>query len=197
MADHDPDQDQGEGSPAARNGRSTLVFAPAEGDGACPAPPIPDEGDGVNALCVSFSGEPTARLDDLARRGTPLARTGVVVVGDDDVDAREPDLTVAVERLESVDALSELGTRVRNVTREWAEDDVPTVLCFDSVDDLLAIAGVELAFEFLLVLVEGIRPAGVVSHFHFDPDAHEGTSQRTIRQLFDDEVEAPPREPGD
>ena len=186
------DQDQGEDAVPAREARATLVVAPEGGDGACT--PIPGDDDGVNVLCVSFSGEPAARLDEIDRRGVTLARTGVVAVGDDGVDARDPDLAVTVERLESVDQLSELGTRVRDVTREWAGDDAPTVLCFDSIDDLLELAGVELAFEFLLVLIEGIRPAGVDSHFHFDPDAHEGASQRTIRQLFDDEVDGAPRE---
>ena len=178
--------------PQIEDGRATLLCAP-RGDGsagdACFEHLTPEEGTVVDLLMVSFSGDAEDRLDALRGRGVTVDRVAVATV-DGSVSAGEVDRAYAVESIESMERLSDLGTYVRDVVADWAYDGNPSVVCFDAVDDLIVRSGLEVAFEFLLVLIEGVRPWGVDAHFHFDPAAHDGETRRTLEPLFDDVVDA-------
>ena len=176
--------------PQIEDGRATLLCAP-RGDGssgdACLEHLTPDDGSVVDLLMVSFSGNAEERLGALRGRGITVDRVAVATV-DGSVAAGEVDRAYAVESIQSMDRLSDLGMYVRDVVTDWAYDGNPSVVCFDAVDDLIDRSGLEVTFEFLLVLIEGVRPWGVDAHFHFDPAAHDGETRRTLEPLFDDVV---------
>lgn len=189
MAEHGPGAGSADGGPGG--GRAVLVCSAA--DGGAPWDACDDllrfgDDEPVDLLYVCFSGDPAARLDALRERGVPLGRTAVASIGAD-VEDLDPDRTYTVADIEAVEELSDLGMYVRDAVFDWAADDAPTAVCFDSVTAMLERADVELTFEFLLVLIEGIRPSGAVAHFHFDPDAHDGQTRRTLEHLFDETVE--------
>ena len=181
----------GSDDPGSGDGRAVLVCSPAGGGGpwdACADLLSPGEDDPVDLLYVCFSGDPAARLDALRERGVSLDRTAVASIGAD-VEGADPDRTYTVGDIEAVEELSDLGMYVRDAVFDWADRDGPTAVCFDSVTEMLERADLELTFEFLLVLIEGIRPSGAVAHFHFDPEAHDGQTRRTLEHLFDETIE--------
>lgn len=174
----------------AGDGRAVLVCSPGEAEAswdACVDLLAPGDAEGVDLLYVCFSGDPTARLDALRERGVPIERTAVASIGAD-VDGADPDRSYTLGDIEAVEELSDLGMYVRDVVFDWADDDAHTAVCFDSITEMLSRADLELTFEFLLVLVEGIRPSGAAAHFHFDPDAHDAQTRRTLEHLFDETI---------
>lgn len=171
-------------------GSAILVCAPGDRSVTCPAVGVPEGVDSIDVLCVSIEGAPDARFAAIKEWGVALNRTGVVGVGADGSTPVDPDRAFSMDVTEDVEQLSTLGTNVRDTLQDWADVDNPTVLCFDSVTELLARADVDLTFEFLLVLTEAIRESGAVSHFHFDPAAHDGADRRTLEHVFDHVVEA-------
>jgi len=174
------------------SGRAILLCAPSESltrHDACLDLLVPTDGDAVDVLCVSLSGDPVDHLEAIRSQGVDVARTALASVGADRGVDEDLDRSFSVESLETVDQLSDLGMYVREVLEDWAASDAPSVVCFDSVDDLLERADLDLVFEFLLVFVEGIRPWDPTAHFHFDPDEHDGTTRRTLAHLFDDVVD--------
>lgn len=177
-----------------RGGESTgsaiLVCAPADRRPTCPAVGVPDDVDALDVLCVSIDGDPEARLGAIRDWGVELDRTGIVTVGAGAAAPEHSDRSYTMDVIEDVEQLSALGTNVRDTLRSWEDGDSPTVLCFDSVTGLLGRADMDLTFEFLLVLTEAIRGSGAVSHFHFDPTAHQGADRRTLEHVFDHVVEA-------
>lgn len=177
--------------PKIEDGRATLLCS-SPGDAAAREPCAdlltPSDGDAADLLLISFTGTISDRLDTLRARGVDVDHSAAVILADQDAEAEAVDRTYAVESVETVDRLSDLGMTIRDVVAEWAYDGNPTLVCFDAVDDLIARAELEVVFEFLLVLIEGIRPWGAMAHFHFDPAAHDGETRRTLEPLFDDVV---------
>lgn len=171
-------------------GSAILVCAPEDRQPTCPAVGVADDVDAINVLCVSIDGDPESRLRAIREWGVTLERTGVVSVETDEAVPPDPDCSYSIDVIEDVDQLSALGTNVRDTLNEWAEGEVPTVLCFDSVTSLLQRADMDLTFEFLLVLTESIRGSGAVSHFHYDPATQQGADRRTLEHVFDHVVEA-------
>lgn len=180
----------GRSTDEADRGNCILICGSGDAAGPCPSLGLPDDAEGLDVLCVTFDGAVHDRLDAMRAWGLPIERTGVVAVGTA-VDVSEPsDRAVELPVVEDVDQMSDLGTNVRDTLQSWADDDVPSAMCFDSVTALLEVVDLDLAFEFLLVLTESIRPTGVTAHFHFDPSVADDESRRTIEHLFDHVVEA-------
>lgn len=182
MAERPPDDSR------IDDGRAALLCSSPDPRGSCLDAAVPSGAEAIDLLIVSFTGSPVDRLEAVRDRGLVVERSAVASVDDDPDEPGPVDRTYAVESVESVDRLSDLGMYIRDVVVEWAYDGNPSVVCFDAVDDLLARADLEVVFEFLLVVVEGIRPWGALAHFHFDPEAHDGATRRTLEPLFDEVV---------
>lgn len=183
--------DASEPEPESGAARAVLVSgtSAAEHETACTDLLEPSGADVVDVLFVSFLGVPRDRLETLRGRPVTVDRTAMITVGESGDAGFDPDRTVSLASVAAVDHLSELGSSVRDVLHDWAEKDATSVLCFDSVTALLERADLELTFEFLLVLIEGIRPTGTISHFHIDADAHDTTTLRTLEHVFDEVLE--------
>ncbi|MDY6765133.1 MAG: hypothetical protein SV377_05530 [Halobacteria archaeon] len=93
-----------------------------------------------------------------------------------------------IETLPEVD-LSELGLLINSYIRSWEDTDRRLIVCFDCLDELIEEVGVKKAFKFLHLLVERLRVAGVISHFHLDPSVHELETINLFKNLFDITVE--------
>lgn len=188
------DERECEGDPARGSARPATAYLvhsipdTADGTRHCADLLAPRGVETVDLLHVSFAGAPTVDRDYIEDRGVEIGRSALVLVGTGTGDVAV-DRTFSVDAVETTDHLSELGMSVRGVLDEWSTDGTHSVLCFDSVTDLVARADFELTFEFLLVLVEGIRQWDVTAHFHLDPAAADEQERRTLAQLFDDVIE--------
>lgn len=173
-----------DGRPPAE-GRAVLVRSPAAG--ACAERLDRSAATAVDLLLVSVDGDASGRLEAIRGRGHPIDRVRVVTVGG--ATTPEADRSFAVEDVQSVEELSELGRYVRDVVVEWGGGEAATVVCFDSVTALLARVDLPLTFEFLLVLVDAIRPAGATAYFLHEPGAHDEQTLRTIQHIFDETID--------
>ena len=166
-------------------GRAVLVNSPPDHD--CAELLDRPAADALDLLLVTVDGDATARLGAIRDRGHPIDRVRVVSVGD--TAAPGADRRFGIEDVRTAEALSELGRYARDVVVEWRGREAATVVCFDSVTALLDRVELPLTFEFLLVLVDAIRPAGATAYFLYEPAAHGEQALRTIQHVFDETID--------
>jgi DNA-binding transcriptional ArsR family regulator len=113
---------------------------------------------------------------------------GTIVVGStvgdhrsvDPVSRTGYDVTATVR---SPADLAELGTTISLYLDDWTAGS--TLVCFHSLEDLLASVGTETAFQFLHVLTRRLSGADAVSQFSIDPAAVDEATVRTLEPIFD------------
>lgn len=106
------------------------------------------------------------------------ARSAAAGTGSDAADRRTD---VTVERVDGTDLLT-LGTTLDTAVERT---DLPTVLCVDSVSDLLQSSDRESVFRFLDVLTRCVDRTETVGHYHLRPDVHSDETVETLAVLFD------------
>lgn len=79
--------------------------------------------------------------------------------------------------------LAELGTTISLYLDDWTTGR--TLVCFHSIEDLLASVETETAFRFLHVLTRRLSGAEAVGQFSLDPTAVDESTIRTLEPIFD------------
>jgi len=136
-----------------------------------------------DVLLVEFSPDPANCLDKLTNHPS-TGRKRLLAVGDHG-DLRSSRGDVDVVSIDDPADLSSLGIEISGFLTDAGE----TMLCFQSLTELLNHSDLERAFRFLHVLAGRIRGADAVAHFHIDPTAHEPRDLNTLAALFDGVVE--------
>jgi hypothetical protein len=180
----------------SRRGTATLVHTPShrrvqpcfEYERVAPA-------DSVACLTVALTDSFDAVLDRWEQHpGERPAELAIVTAGDQmrsataDLSNGYVDLPAGVKTTavsESGD-LTGIAIRIQQALDSWAEDGPEhVVLCFDSLTTLAQFNSIERVFRFLHLLTARLREAGVPSHFHVDPAAHDDREIAVLCNLFD------------
>lgn len=89
--------------------------------------------------------------------------------------------------------LTGIAIRIQQALDGWAEGGPEhVVVCFDSLTTLAQYADSDRIFRFLHAVTGRLREAGVMSHFHIDPDAHDDRTLARLASLFDGVRTDPP-----
>jgi hypothetical protein len=156
---------------------------------------LPADPADLRVLAVEYTRGPDGWLDEWRQHvGTPPAETAIVSVNDGTRSASAGvDPTVyqgdgtgsAVSVVESPDDLTGLGITVGGHLKRWEDAAGPTLVTVDSLTVLLQYVDLKRAFRFLHVLVNRVKAAGAVGHYHMDPAAHEEQTVVTLASVFD------------
>jgi hypothetical protein len=97
---------------------------------------------------------------------------------------------VGVDTVEDPADLTTLGVRVLNALSavEADDDSVDVCLRFDSLTPLSQYVSQQGLCQFLHVLTTRLADAGVRSHFHLDPMAHDSQTVHALGAIFDTQV---------
>lgn len=115
----------------------------------------------------------------------------VVLVGDGlSVTDTVSDQHVGVHTVSEPADLTTLGVRVLNALSAIEVDDEDVDLClrFDSLTPLSQYVSQQGLVQFLHALTTRLGNAGVRSHFHLDPMAHDSQTVATLASIFDTQV---------
>jgi len=81
--------------------------------------------------------------------------------------------------------LTGVGITLSDYLSDWAGSDAGTIVCFESLTELLQYTKLKSLFRFLRVITRRIEHVGGFAHFHMDPSAHDQQTVATIRSPFD------------
>lgn len=156
---------------------------------------LPEEPARLRVLAIEYTRGPDEWVDEWRRHvGTPPAETAIVSVDDRMRSAAAPvDPSVyesdgtghAVSVVESPDDLTGLGITLGRHLNRWEESDGSVLVTLDSLTVLLQYVDLKRAFRFLHVLVNRVKSAGAVGHYHMDPAAHDDQTVATLTSVFD------------
>lgn len=143
-----------------------------------------------NVLYVTFANDGDSACT--IQPGTGPANLGVVSVGDiarstarkGSTSESGPDAPQIATVPDPID-LGALGVRISEFLSAWTENDHQTVVCFRSLDDLLAQVDLAAAFRFLSLLTHRIDASDAIAHYHLDATTHEPKTVAMLECLFD------------
>lgn len=153
-----------------------------------------------NVLAVTYEETPADKLD----RWTDNVDVRPNELGVVDVNSGSSAAETAAQRSEersevddSIDVttvddpgnLASLGEAISSQIDHWKASQGQTVLCFQSLTALTDQVELEPLFRFLHALLHRLKSAGVVAHFHLDPDTIDEQTINTLLPLFDAVVE--------
>lgn len=126
------------------------------------------------------------------------ARFGTITVGSEREDHRSVDSVSGTGHdvtatVRNPTDLAELGTTISLYLDDWTAGR--TLVCFHSLENLLASAETETAFRFLHVLTQRLSGADAVSQFSLDPTAVDEATLRTLEPIFDTVAEESSEDP--
>lgn len=181
--------------------RNTLVVAPDTGpiEGVGQALKSVGSIDEWNVLLVAYgSDHERLRRDWHDQIADSPANFGTInVAGDtgvnrptEPVSAAGRDITVSIPKATNI---VELGITISLYLDNWEAGR--TLVCFHSLDRLLAHADPEAAFRFLHVLTNRITGTDAVGWFSLDPVAVDERTIRTFEPIFDNVSNIEPDEP--
>jgi len=160
---------------------SVLVLAPGFGDaGTAGCTGLIADSGAENLLYVSWSGDPSNRLEHVYEHADPAGQARGVIIGD--VRNQPSDAFDALETVNSPTDLTGVGIAV---TELLSGTNGSTAVCFDSVTALLQYVDLDTAFEFLHVFVGRLHRHGAIGHFHMDPGAHDDKLVAQVASLVD------------
>ena len=174
---------------------NVLCRAPSLSRGATEVCPTVGDPEGWNLLLVSLSGDPDRRLDAWRRHSGLPEKVAVLSVeqargaaaADSAAGVAGPGgPAVSTTTVSEPGDLTGIGIKVNQCLSAWEDDDVPTVVCFDSVTTLLQYVDTRRAFRFLHVLARRVRSVGGLAHYHVDPGAHDEQTLATVEGVFSD-----------
>ncbi len=169
---------------------AALVLAPSGGDsGVCPRLLVGVADDDIDLLRVAYrdpgrvvEGWPTHLADPPENARLIAAGRAAAAVEASDVD--HP----TVETVPPAD-LTEVGLRTTRLLERWSATDRQSVVCLDSVTDVLRHVSFETAYRFLHVFSNQLAAVDAVGHVHMDPTAHDDRTVQRVMELFDAVVE--------
>lgn len=173
---------------------NVLCRAPSLSRGATAVCPTVGDPEGWNLLLVALSGNPDRRLDAWQRHGGLPNKVAVLSVEQARGAAAAESApvggsggpAVSTTTISEPSDLTGIGIKVNQCLSAWKDDDVPTVVCFDSVTTLLQYVDRRRAFRFLHVLARRVRSVDGVGHYHVDPGAHDEQTLATVEGVFSD-----------
>lgn len=148
----------------------------------------------TNVLLVWLSRRSTGRFDHLLDGWEYRPhRLGVIsraeaLDGTDASMAWEEDALVRHTIRDPAD-LTQIGITISQVLADWEEHPGQTVVCFDSVSELLRHSDPDRVFRFLHILDGRLDGVDATAHFHLDGRNHELATIRTLQSLFDATIE--------
>ena len=156
---------------------------------------LPDDSAHLRVLAVEYTRGPDGWLDEWNRHvGRPPTETAIVSVNDGTRSAAAAvDPAVyegdgdgsAISVVESPDDLTGLGITIGGHLKRWEESADPVLVTVDSLTVLLQYVDLKRAFRFLHVMVNRVKGAGAVGHYHMDPAAHDEQTVATLASVFD------------
>lgn len=174
---------------------STVLLSPQSNEtDLCTDLVTPDDESDRNLLGVVYSS-PGRRLERWHAGEDLPADTAIVTVGDFTRSAGTTEGTAdginpfSIDCLEDPTDLAALEAAITDRIDAFADADGRTLVCFDSVTDLLDHVGHDRATGFLEGIVERTRAAGATAHFHFHACEHEPETVAAVTDLFDAVVE--------
>ena len=155
---------------------------------------LPADPGSLNVLAIQYTRGPDGWLDEWREYvGESPARTAVVSVDDGtrsaaagrDSTAYEGDGGSTLSIVESPDDLTGLGITIGSHLERWDDHPGRTLITLDSLTVLLQYVDLKRAFRFLHMMVNRVKSAGAVGHYHMDPAAHDDQTVATLASVFD------------
>ena len=157
-----------------------------------------------NVLLVTLEGSPDDRLLEWRSHvsHSAPAQMGMVSVNDGVRSTtsaargiRHPIDTFSLATVPEATDLTGIGLTVSEYLSEWHGDGNQIVVCFDTLDPIVADVNPELAFRFIHTLTAQFRRVDALAHFHLDPEAHDEATIKTLLPLFDAVIEVDEESP--
>jgi hypothetical protein len=156
---------------------------------------LPGDPADLRVLAIEYTRGPDGWLEEWREHvGQPPAEAAVVSVDDGTRSAASDcgpatyggdGVGAAVTTVESPDDLTGLGIAVGGRLKRWEGSAAPTLITLDSLTVLLQYVDLKRAFRFLHVMVNRVKGAGGVGHYHMDPAAHDDQTVATLASVFD------------
>lgn len=153
----------------------------------------------TNLLLVWLSRDLTDRLERVYETYAGPS-TNVTVVcrskvgesfhADPSIPTDSPGGRLSIHRISDPRDLPKLGIAISQIVSDWQGHPNQTVMCFDSITNLLQFAEFERVFRFLHVLQGRIDSIDARAHYHLDRDAHDERTLTMFWNLFDATVDA-------
>lgn len=151
----------------------------------------------VNVLYVAVSGDVDDRLSSWESRvGAYPVNAGFVAVGGRGqpsgssavIETRAGPDRITVDGVADPADLTRLGITLTRRLEEWESNPYPTVLCVDSLTELLQYVELRRLFRFIHVLQNTLVRVDGLAHYHLDPNAHDTRTVRLFETLVEDSV---------
>lgn len=144
----------------------------------------------ANLLLVWLSRRASYRYDQvLAALDEPPSRLTVLTRPDDhrvtDEVVEWDDAVYTSGTVHEPGELADVGLAVIRALDAWAGTPERTVICIDSITELLRHNDIEQVFRFIHVLNGRLSAADAVVHYHMDTHSHESWTIKTMQTLFD------------
>lgn len=85
--------------------------------------------------------------------------------------------------------LTQVGITISKAVSDWADTPEQTIVCIDSVSELLRHNNTDRVFRFLHILEGRLSSVDATTHVHLDSREHELHTIRTLQSLFDATIE--------
>jgi len=171
---------------------AVLVLSPAGGDeGVCPRLLLGADADdeGIDLLRVAYRNPGRVVQKWPTHVADPPAQAQLIAAGRAAVAVEGADLGApTVETVPPAD-LTELGIRTSELLNRWSATGRQSVVCLDSVTDVLDHVSFQTAYRFLHVFTNQLDAVDAVGHFHMTPAAHDDCTVQRVMELFDVVVE--------
>jgi len=168
---------------------AALVVAPSGGDsGVCPRLLVGAADGGMDLLRVAYRDPGRVVEEWPTHLADPPENARLIAAGRAAAAVEASDVDHGVETVPPAD-LTELGVRTTELLDRWSATDRQSVVCLDSVTDLLGHVSFETAFRFLHVFTNQLGAVDAVGHVHVDPTAHDDRTVQRVMELFDAVVE--------
>ncbi len=168
---------------------ATLVLAPSGGDsGVCPRLLVGAVDGGMDLLRVAYRDPGRVVEEWPTHLADPPENARLFAAGRAAAAIEASDVDHGVETVPPAD-LTEVGVRTTELLDRWSATDRQSVVCLDSVTDVLRHVSFETAYRFLHVFSNQLDAVDAVGHVHMDPTAHDDRTVQRVMELFDAVVE--------
>lgn len=157
---------------------------------------LPADPSDLRVLAIEYARGPDGWLGEWRTHvGKLPAETAIISIDDGVRSAAAPAVDpttyertgngISVGTVESPDDLTGLGIAVGGQLKRWADTPESVLLTLNSMTVLLQYVELKRVFRFLHVLVNRVKAAGAVGHYHMDPAAHDEQVVETLASVFD------------